>query len=703
MVGVLLRTTIRPARRKILLHQSSLHQKRPIFSYLSDVFRSGNLSPTNPFLESIEPHQGTTDQKDEIISTTKDPDQLQALPDFTFAQPHHVSAAAEQVHQLQKATMKKIQQLLQSSEFERLSAYEQLDQLIRLLNEAEEPGFTVLQLSSLLADMSSEENGDKSKWNAVAEDLDFSLRYEDTGISSGKLKELLDSVVPNNNNNSSSSDDSGAKEIHWAVSSMLRKHESESGERIFRPLIDETETEKSTRLETYEHLSEALVAVSDSLLQTKLGNVRPQLLSDMYNFIGLKTEQAKMLGYSHFCEQVFAHHRQATFEEIQQLHKDIAARIVPQVIDDMGIKKSQEEQELETYLGVKDEARAETEFRHKMDRYLMLKMQEHVTLDGALKFVFRVSQDLFGLSFVQDKETNAWNKDVLLYHVFDETANRQYMGSFYIDPFQREGKLPRSAAMPLFPRGKHRQPVVNLCLQLEAPAWDDDSPRLRWQECETVFHEFGHVLQFMLSKPTRGTLLGPHAMAFDISEFLPKFMELFLTEKSTLFQLIDLSKSNYPLSDEEVELAFKVRAREKALQLAHLTFNSSLELALFSGFNLKGSETIVALQERLGKELIPHDVPDPEDVTPLLDILQTNARGQHVGEYRYIWCDALSAVVFERFKETYATDPGAVPALGQKFRRLVLEPGAVVDVAEIRAEFGFDECSPNLLCDRYGL
>ena len=455
---------------------------------------------------------------------------------------------------------------------------------------------------------------------------------------------------------------------------------------------------------SYQHLSKALQDVEQSLITTTQGFVKPQLLADMYNFIGLRNEIAKSLGYRHFCEQVLSH-RQASMNIIQKLHDDVAARIVPKIIEDMGVKKSQEERALEAYLSNTDKSAAEVEYRHKMNRYLSMKLENHVTLDGALKFVFRLARDLFGLSIVREDKSNvnAWNKDVLLYHIFDESGSRQYMGSFYIDPFAREGRLGREATFPIFPCGVNRQPVVCICLEAEAPAWDDDPIKLTWHDCEALFHEMGHVLQFIMSKPVQGTLLGPQSMALDISELLPKFMELFLTEKSTLFTLIDLSKSTYPLSDEEIELAFKVQAHEKALKLAQLTYYSKLEIELFSGFDLKGPETIVALQERIGKELIPHDVPDADDATPILDILQENAKGRHVAWYRYLWCDVLGAAVYEKFKATYATNPTAVPALGMKLRRTVLEPGAHVDAAMILSEFGIDDDSAGLLCARYGL
>lgn len=684
---------------------------RTVVTYLRDVLRSGSLAPTNPILESI--FRGTEEEERDAASTAPAPapDQTQPLPQFWLAQPHHVTAAIQHVQETQARSLEKVEKLLLNDTNVKESSTtpeEQLEQLIELLNEMEEPSYTLRQISSLLWLMA--EHDDKAAWEEVAQEASAAttsvLEPDNATISTAvheKLQALLFAIKTKD-------DSESARNLRWSATAILSKYEQQTGQRVLVP--SETANDDA-QLETYQHMSEALQEVVQKLLATKLGVVKPQLLSAMYNFIGLHTEQAKLLGYRNFCHQVLqSQQRQAKVDGIQKLHAAFAGRIVPQVVDDMGVKKSQEERELEAYLSDKDTAKDEVEFRHKMDRYLMLKLQEHVTLDGALNFIFRMSQDLFGLSFerADTEHVNGWNKDVLLYHVFDKSSNgnnennsRQYVGSFYIDPFAREGKHARPATIPIFPRGPNKQPVVCLSLEIEAPAWDDDAPMLKWQDCEALFHEIGHVLQFLLARPQQGTLLGPQTMALDISEFLPKFIELFLTEKSTLYTLIDLSKSSYPLSDEEIELAFKVRSREKALKLVQLTYYSRLELELFSGFDLKGSETILALQERLGKELIPHDVPDPEDATPLLDILQENAQGRHVAWYRYLWCDALSAAVFEKFKHTYATDPGAVPALGRKLRRLVLEPGATVDAAAIQAAFDIQEYSADVLCEQYDL
>jgi Zn-dependent oligopeptidase len=179
-------------------------------------------------------------------------------------------------------------------------------------------------------------------------------------------------------------------------------------------------------------------------------------------------------------------------------------------------------------------------------------------------------------------------------------------------------------------------------------------------------------------------------------------MEHWLMEKSTLYALIDASESQRPFSDESIDAAYRVRSRRKALELAQQTFYGSLEMTLFSSFDLKGAETLLALQQRLALELHSHDMPSKKDVTPLLNILQETAN-QRFGAYRYVWCDAISATIFDRFKAAYEGNGEAITGLRRDFRRLLIEPGAAVDAAQIAEVFEVKEISPEALFQRYNL
>ena len=104
--------------------KNNLHhhpQKRSIFTYLSDVVRSGSLSPANPLLDSLQQRQQPKDEDEHDTAasgTSSTPraaaadDRVQELPAFSLAQPHHVTAAVEHVRQAQKTSLEKVHAFL---------------------------------------------------------------------------------------------------------------------------------------------------------------------------------------------------------------------------------------------------------------------------------------------------------------------------------------------------------------------------------------------------------------------------------------------------------------------------------------------------------------------------------------------------------------------------------------------------------------
>lgn len=174
-------------------------------------------------------------------------------------------------------------------------------------------------------------------------------------------------------------------------------------------------------------------------------------------------------------------------------------------------------------------------------------------------------------------------------------------------------------------------------------------------------------------------------------------------EKSTLYALINFSKSEMPFSDDMIDAAYRVRSRRKIDELAQLTFFGSLEMSLFSDFDLRGSESMLALQNRTAQSFIPHDLPEEKDLSPLIDIMQENASGRHVGWYRYLWCDVFSAMVFDKFKQVHSQETLKMPQLRRDFRRLLLEPGAAIDFTELANTFDARELSLDPLFQRYSI
>ena len=230
----------------------------------------------------------------------------------------------------------------------------------------------------------------------------------------------------------------------------------------------------------------------------------------------MRTEQVKLLGYSNLCNKVFAESAVVQRDELDQLIADVTLDLTS------WRKQPVAEAELAAYLSPSKDTVPDKELI--MDDYAKVRFRNFVTLDGALEFLFQLSRDLIGLSFEREEKVDAWNPDVRLYHAFDDDNDRRYVGSFYLDAFRRPDneKLDRSMTTPIFPKGPQRQPVVAMCLQVQPPAWDTDPASVSWKDCESLFHEFGHLYAFLLSKSTADCVLGPRNTPLDVSEFVAK-------------------------------------------------------------------------------------------------------------------------------------------------------------------------------------
>ena len=163
-----------------------------------------------------------------------------------------------------------------------------------------------------------------------------------------------------------------------------------------------------------------------------------------------------------------------------------------------------------------------------------------------------------------------------------------------------------------------------------------------------------------------------------------------MTQRSSIYALIDMSKSTTPLSEDEIDAAYRIKSREKLRKLSELIFYGTLELEMFSNFEIKGSETILALQERIAENTSPHMEYDKNDMTALLDIIEENVHGRHVAWYRYLFCEVHASIIFEHMMHVMSTKPDALIDIRMHMRQFLLEPGANIDYTTFRSKLNID-------------
>jgi hypothetical protein len=327
------------------------------------------------------------------------------------------------------------------------------------------------------------------------------------------------------------------KEEKWAAHRWIRDYEQRTGVHL-------------SHREEYQMLCEALEELEakfQAAPKTLTPSQSKQTMGDMYNYLGIQGRLAEFLGYKHYAERTFEN-RMANIEQIHKLHEQVAAAVLPIVT-----KGLTQHAALDDYLSSTKNRPAREDDALRKDKAIMLRLEHHVTLEGTLEFIKKLSSELFGFSLVEEEVVagSTWDKDVRLFHVVDD---QRKLGSFLFDPYDRSGKSSQPFTASLINRSADRLPLAVLSMALEPPAWDTESTPMTWNNVETLLHEMAHVYQLLSAQSMMGTLLGAQCLTLDLSELLPKVStaaRFFLYE--LMHRSLDLSSVHGALDDRTID------------------------------------------------------------------------------------------------------------------------------------------------------
>ncbi|CAI5490984.1 unnamed protein product, partial [Closterium sp. Naga37s-1] len=248
----------------------------------------------------------------------------------------------------------------------------------------------------------------------------------------------------------------------------------------------------------------------------------------------LKQEKAKLLGFKSHAE-VPMQWRMATIESAHKLVEDLRDAAF-----DISVK---EHEELKAF--AKEQGAEEADDLRQWDvtfwgerlreaRYELTQeeLRPYFSFPVVIDGLFKLASRLFDVSFQPaDGEAPTWNPDVRYYKVTDSSGNT--VASFLLDPYSRPAEKRSGAWMDgicnrsgLFaaPGAAARLPVTHIVCNQTPPLGDKPS-LMTFNEVETLFHEFGHALQHMLTRQQEGLVAGISNVEWDAVELPSQFME----------------------------------------------------------------------------------------------------------------------------------------------------------------------------------
>ena len=393
----------------------------------------------------------------------------------------------------------------------------------------------------------------------------------------------------------------------------------------------------------------------------------------MKEILALRQEEAKLLGYANFGEVSLVPKMADTPAQVLHFLRDLARRARPFAEHDLADLRSYARDALH----LADPQAWDWPYvseKLKEARYAFneQEVKQYFPAPKVLAGLFKIVETLFEVEISRD-EAPVWHPAVEFYRI--ERAGR-LVGQFYLDKPARKGKrggawMDDARSRWLRPdSGQLQTPIAYLVCNF-AEGVDGKPPLLTHDDATTLFHEFGHGLQHMLTQVDEHGVSGISGVEWDAVELPSQFMENFCWEWEVLRHMTAHVDTGEPLP----RALFDKMIAAKNFQAGMQTLRQ-IEFSLF--------------------DMLLHTEHDPAaDIAPLLARVRAEVAvltpppfnrfahsfshifsgGYAAGYYSYKWAEVLSADAYAVFEETRGSDGEPSLESGRRYREAILETG----------------------------
>jgi Zn-dependent oligopeptidase len=305
-------------------------------------------------------------------------------------------------------------------------------------------------------------------------------------------------------------------------------------------------------------------------------------------------------------------------------------------------------------------------------------VSEYLPLDDVLRGLFRLTGEVFGLSYRRVDEARAWHPSVELYEIHDSTSG-ELLAHFYMDLFPREGKFGHAAAFPLQvgyrdADGSYVRPISAILANFSSPGSDRPS-LLQHTELVTLFHEFGHILHMSLTRAESARFSGAET-EWDFVEAPSQIMQHWTWDPDVLARFARHYRTGEPIPAELATQLARARNLNMGIRTAIQIFYGTLDMTIHDG------DAEPDLDAAIERAFAVTGLSYPAETFMLAGFAHLLG-GYDAGYYGYLWAETLGDDMFSRFEREGVLSP----AVGAAYRRAVLEPNGARSGDEMLLDF----------------
>ncbi|WP_281336702.1 M3 family metallopeptidase [Flavobacterium eburneipallidum] len=406
----------------------------------------------------------------------------------------------------------------------------------------------------------------------------------------------------------------------------------------------------------------------------------PQNITVLDSLLYYRNTYAKKLGFSSYAAYSVVDKMAAKPENVWAFENDLIQKLTPLVTEEVQTLKAFKKQVNPTESG----EFLPSDFAYyskKMlnDKYKLDKdeVKKYFEMNATLAGMFNVYESLLGIEIKAVTNMPVWDSKVKTYEIWCEGKKA---GSFYLDLFPRANKYSHFACFPMSQYLKKGTtevlPVAALVCNFPEGTANEPS-LLPHQNVVTMFHEFGHLVHWLLGHPAIASQ-NAFGLKGDFIEAPSQFLENWCWEYDALKLFAKHYKTGETLPKELFDKMKQTQQvnigsqyiRQVSLGLTDFTYEDKYEETKQKGI-LKVFKEISLLNQL------------PFDDNNHMICSFTHLNGYGANYYGYLWSKVYAQDMFSLFKKNGVMDA----ATGIKYRKEILEKGSTAQEIDMVEKF----------------
>jgi len=288
--------------------------------------------------------------------------------------------------------------------------------------------------------------------------------------------------------------------------------------------------------------------------------------------------------------------------------------------------------------------------------------------------ILDTASTLFHVKFVREENVPAWDQSVETWQVFD---GGKLMGRFYLDMHPRPGKYSHAEMAPVLDgiRGKQLPEAILVCNFPEPTATDPGL--MEYGDVVTFFHEFGHLMHWILGGQQQWAGISGISMEADFGEAPSQMLEEWMRSPQVLASFAKHYKTGEPIPAELVARMNRADAYGRANWASQQNAFTAISYDVY-----KTKPENVDLDAVTMADLKKYTLGMPSPGTHFYAAFG-HLGGYSSAYYTYLWDKVIAEDFFDQFDQQNLL-AGPAP---MRYRHTVLEPGGSMSANDLVKNF----------------